>query len=430
MARNRARPPSKPSNTTDKSLKPLPSTLTGPPPAVEALLPHLSPRHIYLLHTDTFPAQHKKNVFLVPLALNTLLVLILLWRAYTGLPVYASYLETLFAPSTPGDGTPGSAAGVNTTTIAEMLRRAVTLGLDYALFAWVGVWPAGFFLGVGGMDRGAEEGERGPGSPFLNRLFHARGFWDNEIVVRRSRRSWDTVLSAGDVGLSAAEDDPRTARGSFAPLERRTPAQILASEDPEFLDGKIARSKVSDATDEAYVCARSGMGMIGRDWEVDFEAMGIVEDMIHAATTSTTAKGPEESRSQLCRELDRWCLVYHDFPSETAEVPASTNGHTGTKTTTTTADPSVSASGWYVYTPGWTRNTSDSEDQRRRLKIQAMKDRLTALGKESLFFRWVELVADAQVAPGPGSPDGAPQSPEVTAQRAKEMFEREGVDFD
>jgi hypothetical protein len=59
-------------------------------------------------------------------------------------------------------------------------------------------------------------------------------------------------------------------------------------------------------------------------------------------------------------------------------------------------------------------------------KIVAFKDELTALGKESLFFRWIELVQfESSQAGGFG-----PERQQQTMLKAKQMFEEQGIDFD
>lgn len=61
-----------------------------------------------------------------------------------------------------------------------------------------------------------------------------------------------------------------------------------------------------------------------------------------------------------------------------------------------------------------------------RQKIVLFKDRLTAMGKENLFFKWVELVQYESNAPG-----GFTQERQIsTAEKAKKLFEEQGVDFD
>jgi len=61
-----------------------------------------------------------------------------------------------------------------------------------------------------------------------------------------------------------------------------------------------------------------------------------------------------------------------------------------------------------------------------REKLLQFKDKLTAMGKESLFFKWVELIQYESNAPG-----GFTQQRQIeTAQKTKAMFEAEGVDWE
>jgi hypothetical protein len=59
-------------------------------------------------------------------------------------------------------------------------------------------------------------------------------------------------------------------------------------------------------------------------------------------------------------------------------------------------------------------------------KIVAFKDELTALGKESLFFRWIELVQFESSQPG----GFGPERQKKTMIKAKQMFEDQSIDFD
>lgn len=61
-----------------------------------------------------------------------------------------------------------------------------------------------------------------------------------------------------------------------------------------------------------------------------------------------------------------------------------------------------------------------------RNKVIEFKDRLTAMGKENLFFKWVELIQYESNAPG-----GFTQERQVAAaEKAKKMFEEQGVDWE
>ncbi|CAO2647896.1 Nn.00g088180.m01.CDS01 [Neocucurbitaria sp. VM-36] len=61
-----------------------------------------------------------------------------------------------------------------------------------------------------------------------------------------------------------------------------------------------------------------------------------------------------------------------------------------------------------------------------RNKVIEFKDRLTAMGKENLFFKWVELIQYESNAPG-----GFTEERQVAAaEKAKKMFEDQGVDWE
>lgn len=76
---------------------------------------------------------------------------------------------------------------------------------------------------------------------------------------------------------------------------------------------------------------------------------------------------------------------------------------------------------------GWVLESQKMDDEEQsRKKIVAFKDELTALGKESLFFRWIELVQYETSQPG----GFGPERQEATMAKAKEMFESAGIDFE
>ncbi|KAJ3563583.1 hypothetical protein NPX13_g8145 [Xylaria arbuscula] len=65
------------------------------------------------------------------------------------------------------------------------------------------------------------------------------------------------------------------------------------------------------------------------------------------------------------------------------------------------------------------------EDGRRR-QVYAFRDALTNLGKEDLFYRWIEIVQFESSQPGGFSLERQ----EKTAQQIRELFSKEGIDFD
>jgi hypothetical protein len=65
------------------------------------------------------------------------------------------------------------------------------------------------------------------------------------------------------------------------------------------------------------------------------------------------------------------------------------------------------------------------EDEGRR-KIVAFKNELTAMGKEDVFFRWIEIVQFESSRPG----EFGPERQQQTMLKARELFEANGIDFD
>jgi hypothetical protein len=67
-----------------------------------------------------------------------------------------------------------------------------------------------------------------------------------------------------------------------------------------------------------------------------------------------------------------------------------------------------------------------AQEEEGKIKIIAFKDELTAMGKENLFFRWIELIQFESSQPG----GFGPERQKVAMAKAREMFEAQGVDFD
>ncbi|KAI0121695.1 hypothetical protein BJ170DRAFT_643972 [Xylariales sp. AK1849] len=66
-----------------------------------------------------------------------------------------------------------------------------------------------------------------------------------------------------------------------------------------------------------------------------------------------------------------------------------------------------------------------AEDERRR-QVFLFRDALAALGKEDLFFRWIEVIQFEAT-----QPDGfGPEKQEAVAQQVRDLFQKNGVDFD
>ncbi|KAI7777551.1 hypothetical protein LA080_003386 [Diaporthe eres] len=165
----------KPPKSSPASSSEPPAPFKRAPGALVPFYTSLSPAHVYIAHVDSKPADFKRKIFLVPVAINIAIALIFAWRVYYVSPWYFALLasglghsnETTVAPSE-------SSWGVIARVIA---RRAFTFLLDFLLFVFVWPWPVEFCFG------------RTHGSPTQWRW--NVGFRDKEIYVRRSRSTWD-----------------------------------------------------------------------------------------------------------------------------------------------------------------------------------------------------------------------------------------------
>jgi hypothetical protein len=70
-------------------------------------------------------------------------------------------------------------------------------------------------------------------------------------------------------------------------------------------------------------------------------------------------------------------------------------------------------------------NSNAQEDERRR-QVFAFRDALTAMGKDDLFYRWIEIVQFES-----SQPDGFTMERQVqVAEQIREMFDKQGINFD
>ncbi|CAH0037160.1 unnamed protein product [Clonostachys solani] len=79
--------------------------------------------------------------------------------------------------------------------------------------------------------------------------------------------------------------------------------------------------------------------------------------------------------------------------------------------------------GWLCYD---TKLSSSAEEDEKRRQVFAFRDALAAMGKEKLFYRWVETVQFESSQPG----GFGPEKQEEAAKNIRELFLKDGVDFD
>jgi hypothetical protein len=151
--------------------------------------------------------------------------------------------------------------------------------------------------------------------------------------------------------------------------------------DKEQPGREVFFANVRKAVDPIWMSEKTGYLMLNKEWDLDWKTM-----------------------VRATKLVDQKTLSLEDF-----------------KTTILVHDEEF---GWMVIETAAAGGSAKEEEGRR--KIVAFKDELTALGKESLFFKWIELVQYESSRPGGFGPERQQQ----TMAKAKAMFEAQGVDFD
>ncbi|KAF2225645.1 hypothetical protein BDZ85DRAFT_257849 [Elsinoe ampelina] len=162
---------------------------------------------------------------------------------------------------------------------------------------------------------------------------------------------------------------------------RRWGAKELVGSSKAGEESPFWKTRVLTGVDRQYCREKSGYMMMGKDWDLDFFGMVKAHELV-----------------------DKKTLVVGDFEKQ---VLAYKEGV-----------------GWMVWRVHEKDRNQEEEEQRK--KIVALKDRLTGMGKESLFFRWIEIVQ--YESSQPGGFDRKRQ--EQTMEKIKAEFTKQGVDFD
>ncbi|TQS33079.1 hypothetical protein Golomagni_06586, partial [Golovinomyces magnicellulatus] len=79
--------------------------------------------------------------------------------------------------------------------------------------------------------------------------------------------------------------------------------------------------------------------------------------------------------------------------------------------------------GWICYD---IKTGESANEEEKRRQVFAFRDALAAIGKENLFYRWVEIVQFEATQPG----GFGPEKQEAAAKRIRELFESEQINFD
>ncbi|KAF1959620.1 hypothetical protein CC80DRAFT_466580 [Byssothecium circinans] len=336
MSSKRSKAPKKATKTPPKPT--IPEPFEPAPSALEPLLSTFDIRSVYITHIDNHPADFKKRIFYVPVAINLALAAFLALRAYYASPLYWKLFLSILGNA--NDTTIYWASTPTGQLIKTVIWRMCIFSFDFMLFRIVGPWPWTFFLEL-------------PGNPVSWRW--KIGFRDEEVYVRESR-GW------------GAEDLLGAAEGASGKA---------GSESPFF------KTRILPAVDMHRLREKTGYMLMDKDFDLYFGGMIEATKLLDKKVVSID-------------ELRTSVFVW---------VGSQEDGE------------------WAVWNCG---KLDESAETEARKKIILFKDRLTAMGKESLFFKWVELVQFESNAPG----GFTYERQAATADKAKKMFEAEGVDFD
>ena len=148
----------------------------------------------------------------------------------------------------------------------------------------------------------------------------------------------------------------------------------------EEADGPVYKERIMPAIDRKWIRDKTSYLMMDKSWDLDFAAM-------------TEAHALVKSGKNHLRDFEKTVIVH-------------------------SADHGWLV--WQVY-----KLDEGAEDESRQ-KLVLFKDKLTAMGKENLFFRWIELIQFESSQAG-----GFTRERQVEAMKqAKSLFEDQGVDFD
>ncbi|OQO10388.1 hypothetical protein B0A48_03684 [Cryoendolithus antarcticus] len=138
------------------------------------------------------------------------------------------------------------------------------------------------------------------------------------------------------------------------------------------------KTRVLPAIDREFM-KKTAYLMMGGSWDLDFQSMLDAHALV-------------ERKEVELQDLDRFVLTHME-------------GH-----------------GWVVWQ--WEGETDVIES--RRQKVVKFKSTLTEMGKESLFWRWTEIVEECRDKDGGFTAEGQ----RVVVKRVQNEFEKEGVDFE
>ena len=170
------------------------------------------------------------------------------------------------------------------------------------------------------------------------------GFRDVDCVVRRSRR-WDISL----FGEERSGDGDIRGEGERKGVVKEEWLQ-------EGRQGKLFREKVSPAVEKKWVREKTSYQMLDQNWDLDFSSIIEAQALVDEGKNQIS-----DFRTSVLVHTEKW--------------------------------------GWLIWEV-WREHEDGTEDEGTK-KLQLVKNKLTAMGKENLFFRWIEVVQSETSQPGP-----------------------------
>jgi hypothetical protein len=148
----------------------------------------------------------------------------------------------------------------------------------------------------------------------------------------------------------------------------------------EDADGTVYKERILPAINKNWVKAKTSYLMMDKNWDLDFAGMVTAHELV------------KQGKARI-DDFQKTVIVYSE-------------DH-----------------GWIVWAV-WKLDEGSEEEARK--KIVVFKDKLTAMGKEQLFFRWIELIQFETSQPG----GFTSERQATTMQQARDLFESQGVDFE
>lgn len=147
-------------------------------------------------------------------------------------------------------------------------------------------------------------------------------------------------------------------------------------------DDPIYAEKIIPAISREWIARKTGYLMMDKHWDLDYSAMLRAHVLISQEKVTFASFAP--SIAVYCQEQQQWLI-------------------------------------WPIHkTDG-----AEGEEEATR-SIRAFKDKLTAMGREGLFFKWIELVQYESSQSG----ISLVERRDIIRRRGKEMFQSQNVDFD